>query len=198
MCELAASQTSNWLMIDPWEAMQSHYVPTAQVLDHFEEELNRELGPGVESADGTEYLKPRVAVLAGADLIQTMSTPGLWDSEDLDHILGKFGVFIVERSGTDMDSALSSLQQWKDNIYVIQQVFQNNVSSTQVRLHLKRDMSVRYLIPECVIDYIEERGLYQDGGIGAASDGQGKEKDGPSRTSSGGTLDRLVAESSRG
>jgi nicotinamide mononucleotide adenylyltransferase len=58
------------------------------------------------------------------------------------------------------------------------------MSSTQVRLHLKRDMSVRYLIPECVIDYIEENGLYQNGGQGqgnekeAAGPGKGRGRDG--------------------
>jgi nicotinamide mononucleotide adenylyltransferase len=178
MCELAAERTSNWLMVDSWEAMQPEYVPTAKVLDHFEAELSRVLGEGVESADGTQRLKPRIAVLAGADLIQTMSTPGVWDPKDLDHILGKFGVFIVERAGTDMDQALFTLQQWQHNIYVIQQVFQNNMSSTQVRLHLKRDMSVRYLIPEVVIDYIEEQGLYQtEGGAGNGGEVKGKERD---------------------
>jgi nicotinamide mononucleotide adenylyltransferase len=133
MCDLAAEQTSNWLMVDPWEAMQPQYVPTANVLDHFEAEIDAALRRdglvtddgrygGVESADGTTRLRPRIAVLAGADLIQTMSTPGVWDASDLEHILGRFGVFIVERQGTDMEGALASLQQWKDNIYVIQQV----------------------------------------------------------------------------
>ena len=176
MCGLAAERTSNWLMVDPWEAMQPEYVPTAKVLDHFATEINNLLGEGVLSADGTTRLKPTIAVLAGADLIQTMSTPGVWHPKDLEHILGKFGVFIVERTGTDLEQALGTLQRWKHNIYVIQQVFQNNMSSTQVRLHLKRDMSVRYLIPEVVIDYIEANGLYQtesnssqSGGKGAAS-----------------------------
>jgi nicotinamide mononucleotide adenylyltransferase len=37
------------------------------------------------------------------------------------------------------------------------------VSSTKVRLFLKRGLSVRYLLPGPVVEYIEERGLYQDG-----------------------------------
>jgi nicotinamide mononucleotide adenylyltransferase len=85
-----------------------------------------------------------VALLAGADLINTFNTPGVWSTEDLDHILGRFGAFIIERAGTDIDQALAGLQQWKENIHVIQQVFQNNMSSTKIRLHIKRDMSVQY------------------------------------------------------
>lgn len=99
---------------------------------------------GVLSADGTTRIKPRIALLAGADLIQTMSQPEVWSPDDLEHILGRFGAFIIERAGTDIHQALASLQRWRRNIHVIQQVFQNNMSSTQIRLHIKRDMSVRY------------------------------------------------------
>lgn len=69
MCELGAEQSS-WLMVDPWEAVQTEYVPTAQVLDHFEHEINEVLG-GAEKPDGTR-VKCRILLLAGADLIQTM------------------------------------------------------------------------------------------------------------------------------
>lgn len=69
---------------------------------------------------------------------------------------------IVERSGTDMDEALASLKQWEDNIYVIHQMIQNDVSSTKIRLFLKRDMSIQYLIPEPVIRYIEQNRLYME------------------------------------
>lgn len=69
---------------------------------------------------------------------------------------------IVERSGTDMDDALASLKQWEDNIHVIHQMIQNDVSSTKIRLFLKRDMSIRYLIPEPVIRYIDQNRLYID------------------------------------
>ena len=103
------------------------------------------------SADGTTRMKPRIALLAGADLIQTMSQPEVWSPDDLEHILGRFGAFIVERAGTDIHQALASLQRWRRNIHVIQQVFQNNMSSTQIRLHIKRDMSVRYRECPCVL-----------------------------------------------
>src|ERR1700726_2057414 len=98
MCELAVNETNNWLMVDPWEALQSEYMPTAQVLDHFQHEIGQVL-PGA-----------KIILLAGADLIQTMSTPGVWSGDDLDHILGAYGAFIVERTGTDIDDALASLQ----------------------------------------------------------------------------------------
>ena len=175
MCELAVDQTSNWLMVDPWEAQQPEYVPTALVLDHFRECITNIYGPDREV---------KIMLLAGADLIQTMSTPGVWSDADLDHILKKYGSFIVERTGTDIDDALSSLQQYKDNIYIINQLIMNDVSSTKIRLFLRREMSVQYLIPAPVIEYIEEHGLYiEDGTTSIGGKGKAKESLTPGRES---------------
>jgi nicotinamide mononucleotide adenylyltransferase len=171
MCEIAVDQTSNWLMVDPWEAVQTEYMPTALVLDHVEHEINEVLG-GVEVTEGVR--RPvRVALLAGADLIQTMSTPGVWSEKDLEKILGRYGAFILERTGTDIDDALAGLMPWRENIFVIQQLIQNDVSSTKIRLFLRREMSVKYLLPDQVIEWIEEHYLYKDDGAGSI-EGKGK------------------------
>jgi nicotinamide mononucleotide adenylyltransferase len=76
MSELAADEKkeSNLLMVDPWEALQPEYTPTAQVLDHFNHEINEDLG-GAQRPDGTR-VPMRIMLLAGADLVQTFSTPG--------------------------------------------------------------------------------------------------------------------------
>lgn len=187
MCQLAINQSSDWLMVDPWEALRKEYTPTADVLDHFDHEINTVRG-GIDTGDGNKK-QVRIALLAGADLIQTMSTPGVWSEKDLDHILGRYGTFIVERSGTDIDDALASLQPWKDNIYVIQQLIQNDVSSTKIRLFLRREMSVQYLIPAPVIHYIEQNSLYHDEGAASSThsvvqDSKGKDMDGGQSASS--------------
>jgi len=161
MCQLAADQTDR-LMVDSWEANQKEYTRTAVVLDRFEHEINSVLG-GVTTQDGKRR-QCRIALLAGADLIGTMSTPGVWSPEDLDHILGRYGAFIIERSGTHMEDALAQLQKWRHNIWVVEQLIKNDVSSTKIRQFLKKDLSVRYLIPPAVIDYIEENGLYDEDG----------------------------------
>lgn len=80
MCTLATEQTSNWLMVDSWEAFQS-YQRTAVVLDHFDYEINSVLG-GVYTVDG-ERRSVRVMLLAGSDLISTMSEPGVWSYADV-------------------------------------------------------------------------------------------------------------------
>jgi nicotinamide mononucleotide adenylyltransferase len=61
-----------------------------------------------------------------------------------------------------MDQATDALARWRHNIFFVPQLIQNDVSSTKVRLFLRRGLSVRYLLPMPVVDYIEENGLYQD------------------------------------
>ncbi|KAI0343491.1 Nucleotidylyl transferase [Trametopsis cervina] len=173
MCNLAAEQTSTWLMVDGWEAYQS-YQRTAVVLDHIDHEINAVRG-GIATESG-ERRHVRVMLLAGSDLIATMSEPGVWSEPDLDHILGRYGVLIVERAGSDMDQAIDNLARWRHNIHLIHQLIQNDVSSTKVRLFLRRGLSVRYLLPMPVVDYIEENGLYVDDGPGSAGGG-GAEKE---------------------
>ena len=63
-----------------------------------------------------------------------------------------------------MAQATDALARWRSNIYLISQMIQNDVSSTKVRLFLRRGLSVRYLLPSAVIDYIEANGLYRDEG----------------------------------
>ncbi|KAJ4420091.1 Nicotinamide/nicotinic acid mononucleotide adenylyltransferase 1 [Neurospora sp. IMI 360204] len=165
MCSRAVEQSS-WLMVDPFETVncdengEPAYVPTARVLRHFDHEINTVLG-GIEGTDGVRR-KAKIALLAGADLVMSMGEPGLWSPVDLGVILGEYGAFIIERSGTDIDEALATLRQYENNIWVISQVIQNDISSTKVRLFLKKDLSVRYLIPDPVVEYIEEHGLFHD------------------------------------
>lgn len=190
MCTLATEQESSGLMVDSWEAFQN-YQRTAVVLDHFDYEINTILG-GVTTRDG-EHRNVRIMLLAGSDLISTMSEPGVWSHNDLDRILGRYGTFVIERTGSSMDQATDSLARWRDSIYPIPQLVQNDVSSTKVRLFFRRGLSVRYLIPAAVIDYIKQNYLYLDDGSGPEKE-KGKDKEsGEAETSlrDGGSLLQL-------
>jgi len=88
MCELAVSaqdQRSRFVMVDTWEALQTAYQPTAHVLDHINYEINESIG-GIDNGTGKK-VKAKVALLAGADLLETFNQPGVWSDEDLTHIL---------------------------------------------------------------------------------------------------------------
>lgn len=90
------------------------------------------------------------------------AVPGLWAPEDIHHILVKYGAFIIERAGTNIEQAMATLKPDEvRGVHYIRQVISNDVSSTKVRQLLKSDMSIDYLIPHEVVKYIKEHGLYQ-------------------------------------
>ncbi|KAH9468689.1 hypothetical protein Pst134EA_009223 [Puccinia striiformis f. sp. tritici] len=169
MCRLACEESSDWIMVDPWEARQAEYVRTATVLDHFDYHLNQVLG-GVDCPATGEKRSVRIVLLAGSDLIQTMSQPGLWSEHDLHHILGQFGCYIIERAESEIDESQlsdsvhsqSPLAMYRNRIYLVPQLVRNDVSSTKVRLFIRKGMSVEYLVPGPVVKYIRQHGLYQD------------------------------------
>lgn len=195
MCRLACDKTSDWLMVDPYEARQENYVPTAPVLDHFDAEINnKRKGVPILDKDGNETGRKnvRIILLAGSDLIQTMSEPGVWAEEDvrsffklflvpllisclipqLHHILGRYGCYIIERAESEIDQSIfstssvhsrSPLALYRDNIYMVPQLVRNDVSSTKVRLFVRKGMSIEYLLPRCVSKYIRKHELYKDG-----------------------------------
>ena len=98
--------------VDPWEALHEDYLETAKVLDHFEHEINTVRGP-FNTPQGPK--KAKIALLAGADLIQTMSAPGVWAPKDIDYILSNFGAFIIEvRFG-----CVATLYKTRSNIFFV-------------------------------------------------------------------------------
>ncbi|KAJ1905345.1 Nicotinamide/nicotinic acid mononucleotide adenylyltransferase 1 [Tieghemiomyces parasiticus] len=162
MCQLATETTSSWVMVDPWESIQPVYQRTAVVLDHFHHQLNEQLG-GMAMGDGST--KPyKIMLLAGGDLIHSFGELNVWAGKDLHHILGLYGCTIIERTGTDVYDFLLShdiLYEHRKNVHVVKQLIYNDISSTKVRLFIRRKMSIKYLLPDPVIKYITEQDLYR-------------------------------------
>ncbi|ORY33081.1 hypothetical protein BCR39DRAFT_521073 [Naematelia encephala] len=170
MCELAVEHTSTWLMVDPWEAGQSEYQRTAVVLEHFDEMLNSQ-GGGIVMSDGKKR-RFKIMLLAGGDLIESFGEPGVWSEPDLHIILGRFGCLIVERAGSDVWAFLLShdiLYHHRRNVIVIKQLIYNDISSTKVRLFVRRGMSIKYLLPNSVIQYIYDHKLYRESEVKAVT-----------------------------
>lgn len=177
MCHSAVTDTSDWLMLDPWEAREPSYTPTAQVLDHFDRELNDKRGGAdvvvtdPDTGDArVEKRRIRIMLLAGSDLILTMSEPRVWAEKDLHHILGIYGCYIIERAESELDQTIFSSSQvhsrsplalYRHQIHMVDQLVRNDVSSTKVRLFIRKGMSVKYLIPSVAIRYIERHNLYR-------------------------------------
>lgn len=152
MCDLAV-EGSHWISTDRWEASQDDWTTTATVLMSFRRRLDI---LGLETV--------RIKLVAGADLIRSFSVPDLWAAEDSKLITGpSFGLVIIERSSADVTQYLlenSILFENRDNIVLAPQHITNDISSTKIRLFVRRHLSIRYLVPDAVVDYIQTNGLY--------------------------------------
>ncbi|TKA43215.1 hypothetical protein B0A49_11708 [Cryomyces minteri] len=155
MAKLSA-KTSSWIAVDTWESDEREYIPTALVLGHFANKINANSGT---SPNTRQKKKCKVGLIAGADLIGALLSPRYPDQKPPDSAPQK----PFERTGTDVRTAVAKLgERQHSNIHIVPQLIQNDVSSTKIRLFAKRRMSVRYLIPDAVVEYIEEHNLYRE------------------------------------
>jgi nicotinamide mononucleotide adenylyltransferase len=170
-----ALQSSKWIRLSEWETQQEEWSRTKNVLQFHQNYLNsviRDLNGVIANnlpswiPEGIRNNKDpvRVKLLCGADLLESLSTPGLWDTEDLEAILGQHGIVVVTRSGCNpeqfvFDSDL--LSKYRRNITIITNWIANDVSSTLVRRFISRGLSVKYIMDDTVIDYINKNGLYK-------------------------------------
>ncbi|CAC5420949.1 unnamed protein product [Mytilus coruscus] len=102
-------------------------------------------------------------LLCGADLLESFGTPGLWSEEDIEYIVGKHGLVCITREGSDPRKFIYEsdvLTKYEDNIHILTEWIHNDISSTKIRRSLRRGDSVKYLLQDCVIDYINKHGLY--------------------------------------
>lgn len=101
-------------------------------------------------------------LLCGADLLATMNKPGVW--KDPEVILQEHGVVCICRAGTDVSALFeqpnSVLGRHKGQVLVVEEPVQNKVSSSLVRWLLAHGSPVRYLVPDAVLAYIQQHGLY--------------------------------------
>eukprot|EP00898_Chlorokybus_atmophyticus_P007187 jgi/Chlat1/746/Chrsp104S08609 len=85
------------------------------------------------------------------------------DRWELREILEQHGVVCAARSGLDVGQLVEShevLRDHKDGIVVIEERIHNSVSSTRIRQELREGRSIKYTLPDSVIQYIREQGLY--------------------------------------
>ncbi|XP_067449707.1 nicotinamide/nicotinic acid mononucleotide adenylyltransferase 1 [Thunnus thynnus] len=176
-----ATENSDWITVDSWESLQPEWVETAKVVRHHYEELltteqNNDDVDTVkytkkrriqENCEGTSEHKrrdnPHLMLLCGADVLESFGTPNLWKQEDIAEIVGRYGLVCISRSGNDPHKFIHQsdmLWKYRKNIHVVREWVTNEISATHVRRALRRGQSVRYLLPDTVVDYIKEHGLY--------------------------------------
>uniref|UniRef100_A0A3B3VHY1 Nicotinamide-nucleotide adenylyltransferase n=1 Tax=Poecilia latipinna TaxID=48699 RepID=A0A3B3VHY1_9TELE len=179
-----ATESSEWITVDSWESQQSDWVETSKVIrHHYEELLAREHNR--DDVDTVKYTKkrrieenyiasslsplslcsdgPQLMLLCGADVLESFGIPNLWKQEDIAEIVGRYGLVCVTRSGSDPHKFINQsddLWKYRKNIHVVHEWVTNDISATHVRRALRRGRSVRYLLPESVVRYVQEHSLY--------------------------------------
>ncbi|XP_067036962.1 nicotinamide/nicotinic acid mononucleotide adenylyltransferase 1-like isoform X1 [Acropora muricata] len=152
MCKLGV-QTSDWISVDDWESKQAGWQETIKVLTHMSENVVKD-----------KFVDPvRVKLLCGADLLESFAVPNLWKDEDIEQIVGQYGLVVISRAGSNPESFIYEsdvLTKFKDNIHIVTEWISNDVSATKIRRALRRGESVKYLIPDPVIEYIKANKLY--------------------------------------
>lgn len=176
-----ATENSNWITVDSWESLQPEWLETAKVVRHHYDELlaaehNR------DDVDTVNYAKKRrmkensfegsshnrsggtqLMLLCGADVLESFEIPNLWKQEDIAEIVGRYGLVCITRSGNDPHKFIHQsdmLWKYRKNIHVVHEWVTNEISATHVRRALRRGRSVRYLLPDVVVNYIQEHDLY--------------------------------------
>ncbi|KAL3838066.1 hypothetical protein ACJIZ3_022657 [Penstemon smallii] len=154
MCSLAC-RSSDFVMVDPWEARQSTYQRTLTVLSRVRDSLCKS---GLLTG---ELLK--VVLVCGSDLLESFSIPGFWIREQVESICRDFGLVCIRRGDQDVENIISKddiLKDYKNNIKVVDEVVPNGISSTGLRDCISRGLSVKYLTADEVVNYIKENKLY--------------------------------------
>lgn len=95
----------------------------------------------------------------GTDNLQEFHT---WNNY-LD-ILNEFKVLVFERGEDNFDEIVENTEFLKENITSLIKLEKNvrtNLSSTFVREKIRRGKSIKFLVPDKVLEYIEENELYR-------------------------------------
>ncbi|KAI4460449.1 nicotinamide mononucleotide adenylyltransferase [Holotrichia oblita] len=139
-----ALQDSDWIKLSDWEPSQENHTRTAVVIKyhqtHINNILNNKLNDNINEQDIPWFLNGLQSLPGDIYNIQVKLLCGA----DLLESFDTPGLWAIEDS----------------NITVINEWIRNDVSSTKIRRALRRNESVKYLVPDQVIDYITRQELY--------------------------------------
>jgi len=207
-CEMVrrALHSSDWVHLSDWECGRPAWTPTRQVLQYHQETMDSMLNGNLDSSakrPRTEELawarelagEPlHLKLLCGGDLLESFGKPGLWKDEDIETIVGAFGLVVITREGSNplrfiYESDVLTRQQ--RHVELVTEWIANEVSSSRIRRALGRGESVKYLLPDSVVSFIYQRGLYgaasQLSSLGDLQRASGSTSNGSSTSSSNGS-----------
>ncbi|XP_018575056.1 nicotinamide/nicotinic acid mononucleotide adenylyltransferase 1 isoform X3 [Anoplophora glabripennis] len=173
-----ALQNHDWVGLSDWECKQESWCRTRQVLQYHQNRINAVLNQSLNNhydvnEDDINWIPDdikngctgpiQVKLLCGGDLLESFGTPGLWSNEDIEDIVGQHGIVVISRwNSNPLEFIYNSdmLTKYMSNIVIVTEWIRNEISSTKIRRALRRSESVRYLLPDLVIEYIHKYNLY--------------------------------------
>jgi len=166
-----AIEDNDFLKCSQWEVHQDQWTRTRDVLD----EYKKQVAQAIENPDSKpDWLPkfpelsgeiPQILLVCGGDLLESFSVPGLWKGEDIQTIVKEFGLVVVKREGSNPENFVYDhdiLHKFRDNIHIVEERVPNDISSTRIRKAIRRKESIRYFVPDPVIQYISENKLYHE------------------------------------
>lgn len=104
------------------------------------------------------YKDKQIWFLIGSDNLKELHT---WKRAE--ELVSKYKVLVMERNKDNIEEIIVKnelLNCYKENIIKLNEEIRSNYSSTYVRSQIKKQKSVRYLMPEEVYEYIKINNLY--------------------------------------
>lgn len=107
----------------------------------------------------SKYPEYEIRLIVGTDNLQELET---W--YEIEHLLEQFKVIVLGRDKDNIEEIIKSqklLSQYSSSLIVTNISLRTNLSSTFVRNEIKSHHSVKYLLPDEIIEYIESNKLYK-------------------------------------
>ncbi|XP_028821729.1 LOW QUALITY PROTEIN: nicotinamide/nicotinic acid mononucleotide adenylyltransferase 3-like [Denticeps clupeoides] len=161
MAQLAL-RTSDWVTVDDWESQQPDWTETVMAMRYHYARIAAKYQK-LECQSSPTSCAPQLKFLCGADFLDTFRVPGLWQNDHVEELVGRFGLVCISRGNLQPERLLhlsDLLFKHRQNIFLVHEWIRNEISSTEVRRALRRGLSVKYLLPDSVIEYIKEHNLY--------------------------------------
>jgi len=158
-----AVASSKWIAPSFWECANDEWTTTYNVLAEHRRRVAAHYERSIDDV--------RIMLVCGSDLLDSFNVPQLWAPEDMRALLS-FGMLVLERAGTDATKVIYEndlMFEHRANLHVVKQYIKNEVSSTAIRRSIRRGLSIAYLTPQPVVDYIAEHGLYRGTDVNAGA-----------------------------
>lgn len=104
------------------------------------------------------YPKYEIAFTIGSDNLKELHT---W--RDSDKLMKEFKIYVLKRDKDNIKDIINEnkfLKENKDTFIEIKNSITTNLSSSYIREKIKSNKSIRYLVPEEIINYIKKNKLY--------------------------------------